>query len=121
MPRVFCQQEDVTFIDWNFQRGFARRFHHANKNIPFQLIKEFFGGVVMVISPLIWSAYNGHHHLAVFPNLSVTDWRLEFCLVLFHPALKIEWLQTFYGWHLRLLSHWLVSHDFHLDQQVWMR
>src|SRR4029077_17202026 len=53
VPRVFWQQEDAAFIDWNFQRGVARRFHHANKNIPFQLIKEFFGRVVMVISPLI--------------------------------------------------------------------
>src|SRR4029077_1879182 len=56
VPRVFWQQEDVAFIDWKFQRGFARRFHHANKNISFQLIKEFFGRVVMVVLPLIWSA-----------------------------------------------------------------
>src|SRR6202049_502938 len=35
---VLWQQEDVAFIDWNVQRGFARRFHDANKNISFQLI-----------------------------------------------------------------------------------
>src|SRR3984893_14911210 len=66
VPRVFWQEEDVAFIDWNFQRGFARRFHHANRNISLQLIKEFFRRVIMVISPLIWSTHNRHHHLSVF-------------------------------------------------------
>src|SRR5579863_5224923 len=94
MAHVLGQKKDFALFDWNFKRRLARSLHEPKKNIALQLIEKFFGRIVMIIAPIVGPAHNRDHHLAVFPNLRISYWRLEFFSVLFDPAHEVESLQV---------------------------
>ena len=73
--------------------GLPGVFHHAQRNVAFQLIEEFFGRIVVIVAALVRAADHGHHHFAVFPHLRIAHRRFELILVLFDPSLKVERLQ----------------------------
>src|ERR1700751_3755131 len=53
VTHMLGKQEYLPFLNRDFERRLARRFHQAKKNIALQLIKEFFRRVVVIIAPVI--------------------------------------------------------------------
>src|ERR1700730_5481805 len=93
------QKKYLAFSDRYFQRRLARRLHDSKRNVSLQLIKEFLGGVVVIIAPLIWAADNSDHHFAVFPDLGVAHWRLKLLFIFIDPRLEVESPQILDGRH----------------------
>src|SRR5271156_5925599 len=104
MPGVFRQQKYFALFDGNFDGWPAGLLHHADKNVAFQLVEKFFGGIVVIVRALIRAAHDGDDDIAVFPNLGITDGWLQFFAIGVDPALKIEGLHGFDGWHYFFLS-----------------
>src|ERR1700675_21462 len=75
MAHVFREQENLAFFNWYLDWWLARLFHNANKNVPFELVEKFFGGIVVIIHSLVGSSDDSDNDVAIFPNLSVTDGR----------------------------------------------
>ena len=82
------KKKNVAFLNRNFKRRLARRFHHTQDNVSLQLIEEFFSRIVMIIAPLVRSSHHCHHHFAVFPHLRVAHRRLELLFVLRQSTLE---------------------------------
>src|SRR5258708_12770193 len=62
MPHMLGQQKYFSFFDWNFDRRLAGRLHDAKKNVAFQLVKEFFRGILVVSPPCLRSTYHRPPH-----------------------------------------------------------
>src|SRR5579871_6815446 len=90
MPHVFRQQKNFSLLDRYFNRRLSWSLDQPQKDVALELIKEFLGGIVMIVSPVIRTANHGHHHLSVFPHLGVAYRRLELLFILFNPIVKIE-------------------------------
>src|SRR5262252_1368242 len=93
MTHVRGQQENLPFFDRNLDRWLPRRLHQAEKDVSPELIKEFLGGVVVVVSPVIRTSDNRDHQFSVFPYLRIPYRRLQLLPVVLDPSLKIECLQ----------------------------
>src|SRR6266446_6091330 len=93
------QQKDLTLLNRNFNRRLAGSFHQAKENVALQLIEELLGRIVMIVSPMVRSPHDSHHHFAVLPNLRIPYRRLELLFVFLNPSLKVEGLQASNGWH----------------------
>src|SRR5579863_7567756 len=99
MTRMLWQQKNFALLDGNLDRRFARRFHHANKNIALQLVEKFLGGIVVIVHTLVGSADDRHDNLAIVPYLGVSHRRFQFVAIGVNPILKAEGFQRLYGWH----------------------
>src|SRR6266851_2394214 len=104
MSKVLGQKEYFALFDWHFQRRLARSLHEAECNVSLQLVEELLGGIVVIVAPLVGPTHHGDHHLGVFPNLRISDGRLELLFVFFYPAPKVESFQILDRRHLASYS-----------------
>src|SRR5258708_6176057 len=104
MPKVLGQKKYFALFDWHFQWRLARRLHEPECDVSLQLVEEFFRGIVVIVAALVGPTHHGDHHLAVFPNLRISDGRLELLFVFFYPALKVESFQILDRRHLASYS-----------------
>jgi hypothetical protein len=61
MTHVPGQKKNISLIDRNFNRRFARGLHQSKKDVSLQLVEEFLGRVVVIVAPLIGSAHYRDH------------------------------------------------------------
>src|SRR5271156_6387967 len=104
MARMFREQKDFSLLDGNLDGRLSGLLHHADENVAFQLVEKFLSGIVVIIHALVGPADHRDDDIAVLPNLGVADGRLQFVAMGVNPALKIEGLHGFYGWHYFFLS-----------------
>jgi hypothetical protein len=103
MTHMSWQQKDFALFDRDFDGRLSRGFHYANKNVALKLVEEFFGWIIVIIDALIGPSYDGDDHVAIVPNLRISDGRFQFVAVRVDPGLEIKGLQRFYGRHDELL------------------
>src|SRR3984957_19229956 len=101
---VFWQEENFSFLNGDLDGRFAWFRHQAQKNISFQLVEKFLGGVVVIAVAVLRPSHHGYHHLAIFPDLRVPHGRLQFFAIRVNPALEVKSFQRFDRWHSVLLS-----------------
>src|SRR3954463_1975609 len=89
MGRVRREEEDLTFADGDVV-GFAV-FDDSQYYIALYLVKEFFTLVDVIVGARVRAADHGDHEVAVaFPDLRITDGRLEQVAMLVDPFAKVE-------------------------------
>src|SRR6185369_1483442 len=104
VAHVLRKQEHLSFADRDLYRWLAGFFDYAQLDVALELIKEFFGRVVVKVASLVRTTDHGDHELAVFPHLGIADGWLELVAVLFDPALQVECFQRRYRRHLSSLT-----------------
>jgi len=85
------QEEDVALVQVDAFELAA--VCHQQVCIAFELVKVFLERIVVEVRPLIGSADHGHDQVRVFPDLLVSDRRLEQVLVLGNPLGEIDGFQ----------------------------
>src|SRR5579862_5152586 len=65
VPHVFWQQKNIALFDRNLEGRLAGSLHDTKKNVALQLVKEFFGRIVMIVATLVGTSDHSYHHLAV--------------------------------------------------------
>src|SRR3954469_16230353 len=104
MPHVFGKKKYLTFFDRNFDRRLPCRLHQTQRDVPLELIKKLFSGIVMIIASLVGTADHSDHHFTILPHLGIPHWRFEHLFILFNPLLKIKRFQLLDRRHVRSYS-----------------